>query len=176
MLFAKRGKGKTKADYGLNDAYKLYKDNGGMLNHAAFSRILKELNTEVSNKIILEALEFIMPDMIGSIRVRKFKNATTNKDGTSRFKKLRPDWAKTKKVWADLYPGKTMEELKEVKDKPIVRHLNEHTNGYSYEFYYNKSSGKYRNKPAYSFLPSRGLKNLLSSAALDAGTKVDYYE
>jgi hypothetical protein len=176
MLFAKRGKGKLKADFGLKDAYKIYKEDGGMLKYSVFSKILRDINTQIADKIIMEALEFNMPSMIGTIRIRKFKNKAVNADGTSRFKKLRPDWAKTKELWAKTYPGKTMEELKEIENKPLVRHLNEHTNGYSYEFYYNKSSGKYRNKSAYSFLPSRGIKNMLSAAALDDGTKIDYYE
>ena len=43
---------------------------------------------------------------------------------------LKIDWKKTKELWEKKYPGLTSEEIIEIKDKPKVFYLNEHSNKY----------------------------------------------
>jgi hypothetical protein len=175
-MYALRGKGKIKTDKGIREAYKIYKEEGGILKYSLFSKIIREANDSIIDLIIKESLEFNMPRRIGTLRIRKFPTKTVDKNGNSIYKRRRPDWAKTKKLWAEKYPGKTMEELKQIPDKPLVRHLNEHSNQYAYTFHYNKNLGKYKNKSTYSFTPARGAKNLLAATIKDPNIRVDYYE
>ena len=172
----KRGKGKVKSHRGLSEVIALYKKNGGILSKQICSKLLRELNTDIGNLIVKENLELIFGDRIGTLRIRKFKIKITNKNGEVDVTRLGPDWAASRKLWQELYPNKTGEELKGIKNKPIVRHLNKHSNGYSHEFHYNKQTSNIKNKSAYAFEPCRDLKNLLSSSIKNPDIKVNFYE
>jgi hypothetical protein len=172
----KRGKGKIKSHHGLSDVIKIYKEDKGILKHSTCSRILRELNEELGKLIVLENLELNFAERVGTLRVRKFKININKAGGEIDITRLGPDWAATRKLWKETYPGKTPQELKEIKNKPIVRHLNKHSNGYSHEFYYSKKTCNIKNKTAYSFRPARALKNLLTSTIKNPNIKVDFYE
>jgi len=172
----KRGKGKVKSHYGLPGVIKLYKEMGGILNPTACSKILREVNGEIARLIVQENLELNMPERLGTLRVRKFKININKADGEIDITRLGPDWQASRKLWKELYPEKSPQELKAIKNKPIVRHLNKHSNGYSHEFYYNKQISNVKNKSAYSFAPARGIKNLLTSTIKDPNIKADFYE
>ena len=72
------------------------------------------------------------------------------------------------------YPGKTMEELKKVKKKPLVRHLNRHTDGYKFFWYWDKSISNIPNNTVYRFFPSRTNSRTIAEA-LKEGHNINYY-
>ena len=78
----KRGKGKISGDIKRSDIYRSYKkqvkDNGDShvfnLSSKEFSKVLNLFNKKVSNKILLDAFEFMLPYRLGVLRIKKYKS------------------------------------------------------------------------------------------------------
>ena len=86
---------------------------------------------------------------MGSLRVKKTKMNFTDKNT------LRVDWQASKKFNKRIY------------------HLNEHTGGYKYRFYW--SRGIIKNITAYSFIPTRTNSRRLASILKDNNRELDYF-
>ena len=71
----------------LKDSFKDYKKEGGDLEYKVYRNICEEYNEEVISNIILDTLEFKIPNRLGSIRIKKVKGSPK-----------RVDWALTKKM------------------------------------------------------------------------------
>ena len=143
-----------------------------------FSDIQEEFNEEWMQKLIIEkGLIFKMPFGIGSILCKKYKmKIRLNKDGTVDTRRLPVDWGKSKQKWAELWPGFTSKELKEIKHKPIVYSLNEHSDGYRYTIFWDKKGSGIKNKMVYNFVPNRKNHRYLAKVAKDPDIQVDYYD
>ncbi len=165
MYNFKRNKKKIKADFGLKDLYQFYKSRPkNPVDNKTFGNIMREYNTEILRLIIFEGLDYTMYARLGSLRIRKFDNSLKlNKDGEVR-NKLRPDWGKTRAKWAQLYPGKTAEEIKSIPNKPIIYHLNEHSDGYIFKWFWDKTTSNLVNQSVYKFEPVRQIKRLAAKA------------
>jgi hypothetical protein len=158
------------ADYGINEMWKFYKEKYDVLDEKTYKKVLKLFNKKVSNAIVKEAFEFIMPRNIGNIRIKKNKpRLTLTPEGKLDKKMLIPNWKETWKLW-DTDP-----ESKE--NKTIVYYENKHTDGYIYRWHYSKHRNNLKNKSAYSFIPSRTNKNNLTEVLknMDDYPSLDYY-
>jgi nucleoid DNA-binding protein len=97
---------------------------------------------------LLEGHECKLPSGLGLFKIIKKKRDLT---------KLRPNWVETKKLWETNPDAKL--------SKKIVYHLNEHSKGYYYKFYWKK--GRVSNISVYSFIPVRSAKRSLASCILN---------
>ena len=117
----------------LKDSFKDYKKEGGDLEYKVYRDICEEYNEEVINNIILDTLEFKIPNRLGSIRIKKVKGSPK-----------RVDWALTKKYNKKIY------------------HLNMHTDGYYYKWMWHKKDALFINKSVYSFTATRKAKRRMA--------------
>lgn len=175
---------KNKERHGLPEIYSFFKkkfskkerDSPAFIDYRKFSSVIKDFNKELSRMVIEDAAEFKMPLRLGYVRLKKYKKKPhINEDGTIDKKGLSIDWPASKALWAREYPGKTLLELKQIHNKPLVYFLNEHTDGYGFMFYWNKKGSNAINRSLYSmvftFSNNRHLAHVLKS-----DNKIDYYE
>lgn len=166
----------------IREMYQFYKKECGVVNSPAwfvdyksFTGIINDFNKEIARIIIEKGAEFTMPLRLGSLRIKKYKQKTMNPDGTIIRNNMVVDWKRTKELWKELYPGKSLKELKPIRGKQVVYYLNEHTDGYRYKFYWNRRGSNARNRGIYSiiftFTNNRHLASVLKS-----DTKPEYYE
>ncbi len=178
MYKFKRNKNKIKIDFGLKDLYKFYKEHSkNPISSKLFHTILREYNTEILRLIIYDGLDYSIGSRIGSIRIKKFDNSLRlNADGEI-ANKLRPDWQKTLKKWGEIYGEKTAEELKSIPNKPIIYHLNEHTDGFVFRWCWDKVTSNLKNQSFYKFEPVREIKREAARAWKEIpDLKTLYYE
>ena len=158
------------ADYGIKDIYKFYKSySDNPIEYATFVRIWKKFVKKVTDGIVLEGKDFIMPFRLGAVGIRKSKIIVQmNEDGSIDKRFLRPDWKSTKELW------KRDEEAK--KRKQLVFHLNKHFGGYNCRWFWDKSTCAVQNQTAYSLTMSRENRRKLAAAIFNEELEVDYYE
>jgi hypothetical protein len=177
-MYFGRGKNKVTKDYGFEDIYKQYKElSKNPLEKKLVRKVLMEFNTEILRHVVYDGYDFSMGYRLGSIRIKKFNNALRlNKEGEI-ANKLRVDWEKTKKKWEELYPGKSPKELKQIKNKVLIFHLNEHTDNYVFRWFWDKVTCNLLNQSAYFFEPIRPIKREAAKAWKEIpGLKNIYYE
>jgi len=159
MSYQKRTEGKRNADYGSNDIYKYYcrkTKNPKKLTQTQYFEVFDEFMAHVKHLMMFNSFTFLMPHRLGGIRIFKYKPPLKLDDkGNLSKRNLRPDWKVTINYWKELYPDKTGEELKEIKGKPIIYHLNKHTDGYKTRFGWDKSTAIVKNIRGYSIQPLR---------------------
>lgn len=144
---------------GLWDAYKFYKKK-----YPESTRELRSyvdmchlFNKKISNSIIKNSTEFRLFNRLGLLRIKAFKLTLKFKeDGRLDTRKNAVDWPKTKQLWHDMYPDKTDEEIKAIPNKKVVIFLNEHSNGYTMKWYWDKRVCNFKNQTVYSFKPVKG--------------------
>ena len=147
-----------------------------IIDRQTFSNILKDFNLELARLIIEEAEEFKMPANLGTVRIGKYKRPIRFKeDGTVDNRYHNPDWKKCWDLWFKEYPGKSREEIKLIKGKPMVYYLNEHTEGYEFRLLWNKYGSAIINRQMYSivltFTNKRRIAKLIKS-----NPNTNYYE
>lgn len=159
MYKVKRGKSEVKTDFGSTQLYDFYKsvvDNP--ISRKKYIELVREYNDEILKLIIYDGLDYLFHWRLGSLRIRKRDNSLKlGKDGEV-ANKLKVDWPKTHKFWAQKYPGKSFEELKEIKDKPLIYYLNEHSDGVVGRWFWDKITCNIPNQSAYTFRPVRARK------------------
>jgi len=171
----KRNEGKNNADYSLRELYKRYKKNSDSpLPYTTFATFLKEYNSRIMDAIIYERLEFRMPARVGYIRIQKKLNKAYVKDGKV-VKCIPVDWNRTLTYWRGLYEGKTDEEIKLIPNKKVLRYHNEHTNGYSVKFCWDKARSIAINQSSYVFKATRTAKEDLARFIKKTGI-LEYFE
>jgi hypothetical protein len=149
---SKRGKGVYKRDYGRSDIYKFYKKNTVkelQVDYKTFGSICDDFNKLIIDDILINSEEVKLPIRVGFIRIKKTKMNFTDKNT------LRVDWKESKKL------------------KKRIYHLNSHTGGYKYRFYWKK--GAIKNITAYSFIPTRTNSRRLASILKDNNRELDYF-
>ena len=149
---SKRGEGNYKKDYGSNDVYKKYKEDvipELQVDKKLFRKICDDFNRMLIEEILLNSEEVRLPYRLGTVRIKKSKMKYDDKN------KLKIDWAASKKLGKRIY------------------HLNDHTGGYKYRFYWTK--GIVKNITAYSFIPTRTNTRRLASILKDKNRELDYF-
>ena len=74
-----------------------------------------------------------------------------------------PDWQRSLKKWREENPGLSDEELKQIKGKKVLRFHNDHTNGYSVRFFWDKTLSNAKNQSSYVFKATRTAKETLAT-------------
>jgi len=149
---SKRGEGNYKKDYGSIDVYNYYKKDvisELQVDKKTFRNICDDFNKLLIDEILLNSEEIRLPYRLGTVRIKKSKMKYDDKN------KLKIDWAASRKVGKRIY------------------HLNDHTGGYKYRFYWTK--GIIKNITAYSFIPTRTNTRTLASILKDKNRQLDYF-
>lgn len=165
-LIFKRGPRKILADYKFGDLYNFYKELHGSkaLPKSVVKEVYKKLFPAIVKMMVFENLDYRLPNRLGYIRVKKkLVEPKLDKDGNVDARRLSVDFKKTKRLWEKLYPGKTQKELKAIKDKPLIRELNEDYNGYRVTWYWDKTTCNLPNQSAYYIKITRDNNRILSS-------------
>ena len=149
---SKRGEGNYKKDFGSNDVYTHYKNiviPELQVDKQKFRKICDEFNKLLIDEILVNSEEMRLPYRLGTIRIKKSKMKYDDKN------KLKIDWAASRKLGKRIY------------------HLNDHTGGYKYRFYWTK--GIVKNITAYSFIPTRTNTRTLAGILKDKNRELDYF-
>ena len=154
-----------------------------IIDRQTFSNILKDFNLELARLIIEEAEEFKMPANLGTVRIRKYKiSIKLNEDGSIDTRSSSVDWEATRNLWLREYPdyadeikSKYMPTLKLIKNKPMVYHLNEHTEGFVFRLFWNKYSSAIINRQMYSIVLTFTNKRRIA-ALIKSNPNTNYYE
>jgi hypothetical protein len=177
MIVFKRGKGKILSDYGFGEIYTFYKERykDKALPKKTLKEIYKRLFPEIVKLMIFEALDYRLPSHLGYIRVKKkLSEPKINENGELDTRTLSINYKKTMRLWDSLYPGKTAEEIKKIPNKPVIRELNEHIDGYRLMWYWDKTTSTMKNQTAYFINMTRDNDRLLSGAVKT--NNLNYYE
>lgn len=136
----KRGRGKYNADYKSYDLYRFYKKKSkNPVPKSVYSKVLNEFFDNIMLDIITNNSEFVLPVRLGTLRIKsKPYEMKLDENGNLDKRSLMPDWGKTLKLWKEKFGDIDSEELKTIKNKPIIYHLNEHTNKTKLSWYWDK--------------------------------------
>jgi nucleoid DNA-binding protein len=98
-------------------------------------------------KFVLEGKEFKLPFGLGKFSIVKRKNMMDN---------LKVDWKSTVELWDEKY-GRGIDKYaySDIKDKPLVRYMNNHTNKHYYRWFWER--GRITNIKTYAFKPVRSV-------------------
>lgn len=175
---------KNKEKYGLPEIYTFFKkkftkkekESSAFIDYKKFSSVIKDFNQELSRMIIEDGIEFKIPLRLGYVRIKKYKKKPQlNPDGTLDKKNMSINWKATKELWVREYPGLNSQQLKQIHGKPLVYHLNEHTDGYGFLLYWNKKGSNAQNRSIYS-LVFTFTNNRHMARVLKGERKIDYSE
>lgn len=180
LNFGKQGFGspRRKTDIKEADFYKYYKENSdNPVSKQVFSQFSRKLGTGLMRLVTFEGVELIFPWRLGSLYLkRKETKLYFDDDGNVDRKKMRIDWGRTLKYWTETYEGKSMEEIKVIPDKKYFYHLNEHSDGYKYSWYWDKVISNVKNQNFYNFKPIRSIKRELTGYIRITNNRIKYYE
>lgn len=153
MQDSKKGPHKYAGLKSVNDSYKVYCEDYPK------SKVDKKMYIKICLTFFKECLNCLIEG--GEVRL-PFMGILKIVKRDRNFNKLQPNWKATKELW---------ERDSESKEKKkLVYHLNEHSQGSFYRFFWRK--GKVKNLSIYSFLPVRSAKKTLALAIKD--DKRDY--
>lgn len=155
----KRGQGKIKSDFGINDYYKFYSQTiKNPKPKDLFTKIIYNFNKEIVDCIINEGLEFIPIKTQFRFCIRKNKRSIQIKN--NKLINTNPvDWKTTLDLW---------KEDPEAKEKKlIIRHNNYHSSKYIFRIMMVKGKLNYLNKKYFKFKPCRSFQRNLAKRILD---------
>lgn len=179
----KRTEGKRKANIVNKDFYDFYLSqvkpiesiSGGStlgsyeLTSTQYSNILKDLNSSIIDIIILENFEFKIPFGLGTLSmVQKKVKFRLDHKGELNTKNLAVNYKETRKLWE--------RDEQARKDKKLIFHTNEHTNGNRMNYYWSKKVSKCVGIKAYGFLACRSVKRKPSIFLSDPDKKLMFFE
>lgn len=174
-MYFKRGKRKILADYKMDDVYKFYKNKLGTraldkkTAHSIWDRFI-DVRLQM---VIFENVEFTMPHRLGTIAIRLGTYANKiDKSGEFRYT---VDWGATRKKWEILYKDKTLEEIEQIENKPLVPVSNENTDGRKVFWKWEKLGINYKNNKVYRIKMIRKWTKMLSHYVKQLD-KIEYYE
>ena len=127
---------------------------------AKYNAVLKAVLLGIRDELLNEK-HIQLPYGLGSLEIIS-KKIDTELNDQGQYKRLRIDFGACTKLWAEKYPGVSKENLKYIKDKPIIYHLNEHTDGYYNEIFWHKIGFSNYNNLLYKFTPARHFQRELS--------------
>lgn len=152
---------RIKVDYGSNDYYRFFRRNNPSINldRSTYGFILKEFNGHVRDRLSLKGAEYIFPNKIGKMELRKIKTEVIVGDNGKIINKLPINWRDTRILW-DSNPVAKEKRLK-------VRYDNEHTDGFTFRILFIKSKANFKNKSIYKMKFNRIMKRNLSRSIFD---------
>lgn len=167
----KRGKGKLTIDINRYTFYSYYVKNrvGKKIDRKTYNKFFAELFDTYSKAIVNENLELKLSN-VGKVRMKSIKVYPIDKDGNL-SKSLRIDWKTTKEYWKQKYPGLTLDELKNIPNKPLIRFESEE----GCKFHWDKITIPLKGKGYYNFKPSRIYSRMAAPIMNDPNRKVFYY-
>lgn len=143
------------------------RDTDYYIDLSTYATVIDSFNRQLRDLILMENYEFTMPHRMGRLSIKK-KKLTPYIDKNGDFKNPLPiDWKKTNELWDSDPVAK--------EKKTLVRHYNEHTNGYVAKWFYSTNTATFKWKSAYAFIPCRTAKQLLAGVLKDEDSGVDYY-
>lgn len=174
-MYFPRGNRKIIADFGVKDIYKFYKAKykKEALPFDKFSTIWKRYIDVRLQMVIFENMEFYLPLRMGEITIRLGGQA--NKITKNNKFKFIVDWGETKKKWEKLYEGKSVEEIKNIPNKPLALVLNESTEGRKVYWRWERLTCNHKNYTAYRIKMNRKWSKMLSDYVKQLN-KIPYYE
>jgi hypothetical protein len=149
---------RVKCDFGSLDYYKYFikKTGNNHISGIKFGEVLREFNEHVRERISTKGVEYIMPNRVGKIELRKIKTEVKIDDDGNIINNLPVNWKATRELWA---------ESEKAKEKGTrIRYTNEHTNGHTFRIFYRTSKANYKNKSIYKMKVNRGMKRMLSKS------------
>jgi len=138
-----------------------------------YNKFLKVLLDKYSKEIVEKGLELKLIG-VGKIRVRSKPLHYFTKEG-KRAKSVRPNWKATLDYWKVKYPGLTKEELKQIPNKTVLYHDNDHTSGEFYEHHWDNNTIPLKFKTFFNFKASRQYSRLIAKVVKDPERKTFYY-
>lgn len=170
-----RGNRKIIADYKKRDFYNFYskKYKSKAVNYKLFWDVWGEFIDLKMQLIIYNNVDFNMPRRFGSLGVNIMNSAiTVRKDGRII---TRTDFGATNKLWREMYPELTEEEIKSIRNKPRVFYTNEDSGGKIAKFVWDRSTCNFKYHSHYKFVPVRKWKRKLAEYIKQSKT-LYYYE
>jgi len=142
----------------LEDIYKLYVMNRmerkqEFVNKKQFKAIAYMFLKELSGMILNDGFEYKMPHKLGYMRIKTNKLKYKIANGRIVPKKGIIDWGSTRKLWAEMYPGLDISEIKKIEGKPRLFYTNDHSNGDVFRWYWDKRTSMVINHTVYTFEP-----------------------
>ena len=172
-------KHKIKISRTLEDCYNFYKNkcienNKPYISKLDYKLITYKFNYYLSEAIIKESFEYRMPHRLGFLKIKKAKQKFKIKDGKLKPNKKIINWGDTIKLWKEMYPGKTKDEIKLIKGKPLILYTNEHTDGEIMRWFWDKTLTTVKNKTVYVFRAVKANRLNLKDWINDENRKNDY--
>jgi len=132
---------------------------------ADYGIIVAEYYAAISKTIIYDALSYYNSFKMGAVEIVKYELNLLDEKGELRRQALKVDWQATKDNWKVVYGKNTsVAELKLIKDKPLIYHTNDHSDGMSYRWLWDRRSATMKHQAKYMFKPVRKNSRLLASA------------
>jgi len=172
----KRGKGNYNSRYNISDYYDWYVSTvSDPLPKEVFKGVFKAYIEPIMVDLIYNSSEYSMGHTMGSIRIReKPYKIQLDAEGNIDKKRLVPDWGKTLKKWKKLYGDIDPSEWNKLENKPIIYHLNEHSDSTTKQWFWDKLSCTLPCQRWYRFDATRYWDRLL--AKINKESNVTYYE
>lgn len=165
--------GKYNCTTTINDFYSTYKNSvKNPVSKKIYHMFINEYNEKIMYSMIHDALEYKMPYRIGYLRVQKKMKKPFILNGKVVTYHMSPDWKRTLEYWRKEYQGLSDEEIINIPNKKILRYHNDHTNGYSVRFYWDKRTSNVKWQSAYSFKASRTSKIMLKNYIFKNGVNI----
>lgn len=154
-MLSKRGKGKFRGALTMPDFYKEYishfdEEHPYHIPYSEYSEIVSDYLKHVSELTVTKSMTFKLPFRMGALSVYKHKPIFKS------VNKMAINWPETNKL------GK------------VVHNFNEHSNGYSYRFKWDRNGSIDKHMVLYAFKPSRSNARLV--ARLVKERQNDYFE
>ena len=170
MINFKRGLGKNNCDYVQKDIYKAFciANPNLQVDYATYDAITTAFNEFLMKDMIYNAVDVYFPFNLGTLGIRKYDcTPRVNSIGAVVMSQTPVDYKATKELWT------RNEEARE--KKKLVRHLNEHTDGYRYRFFWDKTTNNLKGKSLYQFVALRKFSRLLSTELKGEFTSIDFF-
>lgn len=165
---------KFKVNIKTVDFYKHYKKtSGNKIDELLYSKIVDDLFGELMLKIIKDGFSLNLPCKFGKIEIQKKEQKITyNKDGSVNRICYKVDWGATKAYWKEVYGDLTVEQLKQIKNKPKIYCKNKYRMGFKYV----KPVKGYRGQSVVMFIPTRYWCRFLKDHLKTDPYRTDYKE
>jgi hypothetical protein len=136
-------------------SYKDYRKSGGTteVTRGEYCKVVNDFNKHIMD-FVFNGHEVRLPERLGTISVKGKKVITEFDEETGEISNQSIDFGETNKLWA------RCPECKDRRQK--VYHLNEHTNGVRYRFFWSKDRVLVENKLFYTMIFTRTNKRDLS--------------
>ena len=143
-------------------SYKNYRKSGGTTNvgRLEFCRIINAFNKHIM-LLINEGHEVKLPEKMGTLSVKGKKIETKYDEDLNRIINQSIDYGETNKLWARCPECQ--------KNKQVIYHLNEHSDGIRYKFFWSKEKMIVENKLFYTMVFTRSNKRTLSNLITEHG-------